>query len=86
MRRQCAILLMVTALFCGVSEARTIEGVVVDSTVGTVLQGAIVALKDSSGAVLDYTVTDASGGFSMNPDMAGMIAKVRHLIKVEEIQ
>lgn len=71
MRRQCAILLMVTALFCGVSEARTIEGVVVDSTVGTVLQGAIVALKDSSGAVLDYTVTDASGGFSMNPDMAG---------------
>ena len=62
---------MVTALFCGVSEARTIEGVVVDSTVGTVLQGAIVALKDSSGAVLDYTVTDASGGFSMNPDMAG---------------
>ena len=22
----------------------------------------------------------------MNPDMAGMIAKVRHLIKVEEIQ
>ena len=71
MRRQCAILLMVTALFCGVSEARTIEGVVVDSTSGTALQGAIVALKDSSGAVLDYTVTDADGGFSMNPDMVG---------------
>ena len=71
MRRKCSIVLLMTALLCGAAAARTVEGTVVDSVTGTALQGAIVMLKDSAGKVVDYTVADSGGKFSINADGAG---------------
>ena len=71
MRRKCSIVLLMTALLCGAAAARTVEGTVVDSAAGTALQGAIVMLKDNAGKVVDYTVADSGGKFSINADGAG---------------
>lgn len=71
MRRKCSIVLLMTLLFCCSAAARTVEGTVVDSAAGTTLQGAIVMLKDSAGKVVDYTVADSGGKFSINADGAG---------------